>query len=100
VQITGSQYEILPILAGIMNRCVHYYGLLRHSGADIIAERYGFSHFRKKGLHPYIDKDGEFKAKILRVKPEGVLVLADETGKEREYAFKEVKHLVSSRQYL
>lgn len=93
-QITGNRYELLPILANIMKRCMRYYELLRQGDTAYIMERYEQSLFRKEGMHPYSDKDGEFSARMVRVKPEGILVLEDEAGREREYAFKEVKCLL------
>jgi BirA family biotin operon repressor/biotin-[acetyl-CoA-carboxylase] ligase len=95
IQITRNRCDIkvLPLWANIMKRCLYYYGLVRQGDTDAVTEGYELSLYRKDGLYPYMDKDGIFKARILRVKPEGTLVLADETGKEREYTFKAVKYL-------
>jgi BirA family biotin operon repressor/biotin-[acetyl-CoA-carboxylase] ligase len=93
-QITGNDYDLLSLLGRFMERCAHYYELLRQGEKDTIAERYRQSLFWKDGLHPYADKHGEFIARIVRVKPGGTLVLEDESGREREYAFKEVKHFI------
>ncbi|KAA6329926.1 Bifunctional ligase/repressor BirA [termite gut metagenome] len=95
IQITENRHEIeiLPLLINIINRCIYYYGLFRHGDTDTVTKRYRLSLYRKDGFYPYRDEDGAFKARILRVKPEGVLVLADEAGKEREYTFKEVSYL-------
>jgi BirA family biotin operon repressor/biotin-[acetyl-CoA-carboxylase] ligase len=90
MQITGKQTELLPVLANLMKRYISYYEWLRRGETNAIAERYRQSLFRKEGLHPYADKDGEFIARIVRVKPEGALILEDDEGKRREYIFKEV----------
>jgi BirA family biotin operon repressor/biotin-[acetyl-CoA-carboxylase] ligase len=95
LQITEDQreIEILPLLANIIKRCMYYYGFLRQGDTDTVSGRYRFSLYRRSGFYPYKDKDGAFNARILCVQPEGVLVLVDEAGKEREYTFKEVEYL-------
>ena len=46
--------------------------------------------YRRKGFHPYSDKDGPFMAELVDVEDSGHLLLRDDDGKERRYAFKEV----------
>ncbi|KAA6332257.1 Bifunctional ligase/repressor BirA [termite gut metagenome] len=95
IQIMENRREIkiLPLLANIIKRCMYYYELFRQGDTDTVSERYRLSLYRRDGFYPYRDKDGAFKARILRVKPEGMLVLADEAGEEREYTFQEVRYL-------
>lgn len=50
--------------------------------------------YRSRGFHPYIDSQGAFMAQLTDVKPDGRLVLTDEMGTERTYAFKEVKFVI------
>ena len=50
--------------------------------------------YRHKGFHPYADKDGAFMAEIMDVEDDGHLLLRDEEGKERRYAFKEVSFII------
>ena len=52
--------------------------------------------YRQDGYYEYEDAQGRFKAKILNVLPDGTLVLLDEEGKARYYAFKEVQFIVNS----
>ena len=46
--------------------------------------------YRRKGFHPYADKDGAFMAEIIDVEDDGHLLLRDDNGQLRRYAFKEV----------
>ena len=46
--------------------------------------------YRRKGLFPYRDAQGDFLAEHQEVEPDGHLVLKDEQGALRRYAFKEV----------
>ena len=44
----------------------------------------------RKGFHPYTDKDGAFMAEIAGIEDDGHLLLTDDNGQQRRYAFKEV----------
>jgi BirA family biotin operon repressor/biotin-[acetyl-CoA-carboxylase] ligase len=50
--------------------------------------------YRHKGFHPYADKAGVFMAEIMDVEDDGHLLLRDEEGKVRRYAFKEVSFII------
>lgn len=56
--------------------------------ADYLAALY-----RRTGLHPYRDAQGQFDAEIIDVEPSGHLILRDMSGTVRRYAFKEVEYL-------
>ena len=47
--------------------------------------------YRREGFHLFTDVQGQFRAQIKDVSPEGRLVLQREDGWERAYAFKEVR---------
>ena len=50
--------------------------------------------YRKGQLATYQDQNGRFKATIMDVEPDGRLVMVDEEGRERRYAFKEVQFVL------
>ena len=50
--------------------------------------------YRRKGFHPYADKDGVFMAEIIDVEDDGHLLLRDDNGQLRRYAFKEVTFVI------
>ena len=50
--------------------------------------------YRRKGFHPYADKDGAFMAAIEDVEDTGHLLLTDDEGQKRRYAFKEVSFII------
>lgn len=52
--------------------------------------------YRKGEYHPYSDAQGPFTAMLTDVQPDGRLVLQDETGQQRTYAFKEVQFVLKS----
>lgn len=89
-QITGQRYDRKEILHQLMERVAHYYTLLKNGETELIASRYQDVLYRKEGFYPYTDKDGSFRARICGIEPSGALILEDESGKRREYMFKEV----------
>lgn len=95
LQITGEEHDIYRILNGVMQRIIFYYEGLKQGHTQEIEERYHQALFRREGLHLYEDNAGRFLARIVKVKPVGTLVLKDEEGKQREYAFKEVRYIIS-----
>lgn len=97
-QITGKEHDRHEILAHILKRVEMYYkGLQLEDFETYSAEintRYARSLFRRRGFHSYQDADGLFLARLLRVEQDGRFVLEDESGKEREYLFKEVQYIL------
>ncbi len=57
----------------------------------MLGETYRSKLYRRQGFHPYADSHGAFMAEIVTVEDDGHLVLCDDNGKERKYAFKEVQ---------
>ena len=55
-----------------------------------VREQYLAMLYRRKGFHPYVDKDGAFMAELEDVEDDGHLLLCDDSGGRRRYAFKEV----------
>ncbi len=67
--------------------------LQRLSGQDVRAQ-YLSMLYRRQGFHPYTDREGVFMARIADVQEDGHLVLLDEEGRQRRYAFKEVSFII------
>ena len=93
-QITGKEHECLVILAQIIRRFKESYTSIGSNHAQTIGSRYQQALFRSTGMHRYKDTNGEFLATISHIESDGILVLHDEQGKERRYAFKEVQYLL------
>ena len=55
-----------------------------------IREQYLGMLYRRRGFYPYADQNGIFMAELVTVEPDGHLLLRDDNGHERRYAFKEV----------
>ncbi len=93
-QITGLEYDRQDILCRIMEKMKAYYEAIRRKENESIIHRYKQSLFRREGLHPYRDAEGEFTARIIDVEADGHLVLEDADGHIRKYVFKEVQYVI------
>ena len=60
----------------------------------VLETRYKEALYRKEGLHLFRDKDGDFRARIADIEPNGRLILEDENGQTRGYLFKEVEYIL------
>ena len=50
--------------------------------------------FRRQGYHPFVDQEGAFMAELIDVEEDGHLLLHDDNGHQRRYAFKEVSFVI------
>ena len=82
-QIYGQETDRMQLLDDI---------LLRFDAtlATDLKARYVSKLYRRKGFHPYADKEGAFMAEFVDVESDGHPLLLDEYGRQRRYAFKEV----------
>ena len=91
-QIMRKKFDKMLLLKNLISRAKSYYELLKQNNIETITTNYHQSLFRKDGFHPYKDCNGCFMARIDCIMPEGTLILEDDKGLKRSYAFKEVKY--------
>lgn len=94
LQITGQETSIETFLYRFMDRLAERYHQLRKAEYELINQDYHNRLYRSEGFHRYADVHGEFTARLLHVGNDGRLYLMDETGKERQYWFKEVNYIL------
>lgn len=75
---------------------LHTHQPLPHVPLPSIHSDYIAALYRRTGLHSYRDASGPIRAEIADVEPTGHLVLRDEAGHLRRYAFKEVEYLMGA----
>lgn len=92
-QIIGRKVELSEILEVLRSKFDDMY-------EDFLLGHYSHLHqtymrrlYRREGLHPYRDKEGEFMASIQGVKSNGQLMLRLEDGEERIYSFKDLVYV-------
>ena len=86
-QITGEEADRQQLLDDFL-RCLEHYLY------QDVRPQYLQMLYRRKGFHPYIDEDGAFMAEIADVEDDGHLILLDDSGQRRRYAFKEVQFVI------
>ena len=86
-QITGQETDRQQLLDDILFCLGHYF-------YQDVRQQYLQMLYRRKGFHPYTDKNGAFMAEIVDVEDDGHLLLLDDSGQRRRYAFKEVQFVV------
>lgn len=86
-QISGQPTDRMLLLNDILQR-------LKRLMDEDVRQRYLQRLYRRRGFHPYTDARGAFMAEIASVEDDGHLLLRDDSGRERRYAFKEVQFVM------
>ena len=92
-QIIGAEVNLQEVLMKVVHSIIAGYRQLEayfNITQLAISAMYRKHLYRRKGLFPYRDAQGDFLAEHQEVEPDGHLVLKDEQGALRRYAFKEV----------
>lgn len=96
-QILGAEVDIQEVMMKTVHGIVGGYRQLENN-FDITQQAIGTLYrkhlYRHKGLFPYRDAQGNFMAEFQEVEPDGHLILKDEQGTLRRYAFKEVEFIL------
>lgn len=88
-QITGHEHSRDLLLQNILQA----FAAMPLSDSEAIRTAYMERLYRRQGLFWFKDAGGKFRAEVVTVEPDGHLVLRDEGGALRSYAFKEVEHI-------
>ena len=86
-QICEYETDCELLLKGILRSFEKYLG-------QDVKEQYISMLYRRRGFHPYADQQGAFMAEIVDVEDDGYLLLRDDNGLQRRYAFKEVTYII------
>ena len=89
-QLTGRDTDRDELLASFLNKLQHATDNKR------IHLDYMRRLYRQKGLHPFMANGNRFMATIVGVNDEGRLMLQDEQGVPRLFAFKEVTFIIEN----
>ena len=93
-QICGETLSREVVLQSIMDRFAHYLELLETGNEAPVLDEYRQALYRREGYHAYRDGSGPFEAELVTVEDDGHLVLRDNEGQLRRYAFKEVSFVI------
>lgn len=93
-QITGNDYDAVPILHKILDSMKTYLDILEQGNTNFIRNKYMEALYRKEGFYNFKDKDGIFSARIKDIECDGKFILEDKEGNTKEYLFKEVEYII------
>ena len=98
--ITDSDYDLHELLTNVCQRIEALCDFSQATPASLAAlhSRFMDNLYRADGkMHPWELPDGtRFYAKISGIAPDGILSLTDASGESRNFAFKEVKHVIKN----
>ena len=89
-QATGLELDVEQVMLQVLDALEEELAIVVSGRFDDIRRRYHQALYRRTGLHAYRDGEGTFMAELVAVEDDGHLVLRDEQGRQRRYAFKEV----------
>lgn len=89
-QLLGRELPLKRVLAELLACIGTRYGQI-HRYAELERD-FLRCLYRSSGWHEWEDERGRFRAAVKGIDPYGQLVLTDTAGKERTYAFKEVRY--------
>lgn len=92
-RILGREVNRYALLRRVLDRFLGLYDRLRAGEGEAIDRLYHDRLYRRDELHTYEDAHGRFRGFLRGVLPDGRLVVEDEAGRRRKYAFKEVKYI-------
>ncbi|MCD8284783.1 MAG: biotin--[acetyl-CoA-carboxylase] ligase [Prevotellaceae bacterium] len=92
--IEGRELDRTLVLEAIVEEFSSLYTALCEGDHEGIRQGYLKRLFRKGERHGFCDSRGEFMATLETVEPTGHIVLRDDEGRRRRYAFKEVQHII------
>lgn len=94
-QIIGHPLERRFVLERIVAAFDKYYGWTEQGRGEELHAMY-LSHLYGKGeVRQFADKEGPFCGTITDVEPTGHLIVRDDMGRDRRYAFKEVEYVMN-----
>ncbi len=92
-QIIGRPISRGNVLENIIENFDKRYEMIINEQSASLHNEYMQYLYRGKGLYPYKDANGVFKAQIESISPLGILTLKREDGTSKHYAFKEVSFM-------
>lgn len=92
--ITGIAHNCDTILVSIIESLGRWIYQLNIHNFPLIDKAYLSLLYRRTGHHMFSDAEGQFEAEIIKIEPEGYLVLRDRNNRIRTYAFKEVSFII------
>ena len=91
--LTQRTIPVMQVLDYFLTHFQHYYTLVQERNWQTIRQQYHQSLYQRDVERLYADQDGIFTGIIQMVEPDGHIIILDHQGRQRRYAFKEVRML-------
>lgn len=91
--LTQRAIPVMQVLDYFLTHFQHYYTLVQDREWQTIRQQYHQSLYQRDVERLYADQDGIFTGIIQMVEPDGHIIILDHQGRQRRYAFKEVRML-------
>ena len=92
-RIIGHPVPLEELLDRVITAFRKYYAMILDGEYADVSALYHAALYRRKGFYAYRDQDGAFEGAVVEVEDDGHLILRDEAGSIRSYAFKEVEFI-------
>jgi len=92
--VTGREYDPEHLLEDLCKHTDSRYNMLKEGFHKKLAADYIDALYRFGQWNTFRDKNGEFTGRIKNVRDSGLLVVENENGKRKEYAFKEIEYII------
>lgn len=94
-QISKKSYSTQEILKKIISYFITNLDKIEHNNMSDIQNTYKGSLYRRGGYYNYTDNNGQFRARIEGIMPDGRIILKDLSAQLRIYWFKELKYVIN-----
>ena len=91
--LTQRAIPVMQVLDDFLTHFQHYYTLVQDREWQTIRQQYHQSLYQRDVERLYADHDGRFLGTIQMVETDGHIIILDNQGRRRRYAFKEVRML-------
>ncbi|MDX9883307.1 MAG: biotin--[acetyl-CoA-carboxylase] ligase [Prolixibacteraceae bacterium] len=93
-QLTGKDYDLMPLLNQLTENIFSFYGLLKNGNFGVINQLFEEKMYRFGEKYRYKCDGAEFTGTITGVNEIGQLLITDEHGNKRQFHFKEVEFII------
>ena len=94
---TGRDFDRNAVLDAFLRAFGKRYAALEAGDRETVASDYAAKLYRLGEWHPYRDAGGVFRGRIVRVEPDGELLVERDSGEIRGYLFKQIEFIVEGR---
>ena len=93
-QLTGREFDLMPLMNRIIEKIMSFYGFLKNGNFELVDNLFHETMYRFGEEHRYKSGNTMFSGKIIGVNEIGQLLIVDENRTLRQFHFKEVEFIL------